>query len=230
MNSNPTFTQEWKNLNTYQKETGNSTLNEGCWIKKDRKDQTKVWKLANEFNLNIKNGNLKYKSISEKRDFYLWFDQEIKKRGNEINWIGTANIAANQLSKFDNFFIRLFIVRNKELNQFVYNGSEVVFSFAFPQLKEVYFSNQILTGKEATIWDQNYGLKEQCEILEPLYDNLSEKALKKLERIAKGKGIYSIGISRDLRYNGKIDDCKLRYEHGLNKLLPNYLNNNNHKK
>lgn len=230
MNSNPTFTQEWKNLNTYQKETGNSTLNEGCWIKKDRKDQTKVWKLANEFNLNIKNGNLKYKSISEKRDFYLWFDQEIKKRGNEINWIGIANIAANQLSKFDNFFIRLFIVRNKELNQFVNNGSEVVFSFAFPQLKEVYFSNQILTGKEATIWDQNYGLKEQCEILEPLYDNLSEKALKKLERIAKGKGIYSIGISRDLRYNGKIDDCKLRYEHGLNKLLPNYLNNNNHKK
>ncbi len=230
MNSNPTFTQEWKNLNTYQKETGNSTLNVGCWIKKDRKDQTKVWKLANEFNLNIKNGNLKYKSISEKRDFYLWFDQEIKIRGNEINWIGIANIAANQLSKFDNFFIRLFIVRNKELNQFVNNGSEVVFSFAFPQLKEVYFSNQILTGKEAKIWDQDYGLKEQCEILEPLYDNLSEKALKKLERIAKGKGIYSIGISRNLRYNGKIDDCKLRYEHGLNKLLPNYLNNNNHKK
>ncbi len=230
MNSNPTFTQEWKNLNTYQKETGNSTLNEGCWTKKDRKDQTKVWKLANEFNLNIKNGNLKYKSISEKRDFYLWFDQEIKIRGNEINWIGIANIAANQLSKFDNFFIRLFIVRNKELNQFVNNGSEVVFSFAFPQLKEVYFSNQILTGKEAKIWDQDYGLKEQCEILEPLYDNLSEKALKKLERIAKGKGIYSIGISRNLRYNGKIDDCKLRYEHGLNKLLPNYLNNNNHKK
>ncbi len=229
MNLNPAFTQEWKNFNTYQKETGNSTLNEGCWIKKDRKDQTKVWKLANEFNLNTKNGNLKYKSISEKRDFYLWFDQEIKKRGNEINWIGIANIAANQLSQFDNSFIRLFIVRNKELNQFVNKGSEVVFSFAFPQLKEVYFSNQILTGKEAMIWDQNYGLKEQCEILEPLYNNLSEKTLKKLERIAKGKGIYSIGISRHLRYSGEIDDCKLRYEHGLNKLLPNYLNNNNHK-
>ncbi len=229
MNLNPVFPQEWKNFNAYQKETGNSSLNEGCWIKKDRNDQTKVWKLANEFNLNVENGNLKYKSISQKRDFYFWFDQEIKKKGNEINWIGISNIAASQLSKFENIFTRVFIVRNKELYQFVNNGSEVVFSYAFPQLKEVYFSNQILTGKEAAIWDQNYGLKEQCVILKPLYDNLSEKALKKLDRITKGKGIYSIGFSKDLRYNGEINDCKSRYEYGLNKLLPNYLNNNNNK-
>ena len=223
MNTNPTFAQEWKNLNAYQKETGNSTLNVGCWVKKDRKDQTEVWKRANKFNLNKENGNLKYTSISQKRDFYLWLDQEFKKRGDKINWIGIANIAADQLSKFENDFIRVLIVRNKELNQFVNKGSEVVFSFAFSQLKEVYFSNYIIKGKEAVIWDQNYGLKEQCEILEPLYNNLSERALKKLERIAKGKGIYSIGISKDLRFDGNIDDCKMRYEHGLNKLLPYYL-------
>jgi len=118
-------------------------------------------------------------------------------------------------------------VRNKELNQFVNSGSEVVFSFS--QLKEVYFSNYIIKGKEAVTWDKNYGLKEQCEILKPLYDDLSEKALKKLERIAKRKDIYSLGISKDLRFNGNIDDCKMRYEHGLNKLLSYYLNKKHYK-
>jgi len=76
---NINYSQEWKSLNIYQKETGNLTLEKGCWIKKDRKNQTEVWKYANEFKLNEENGDLKYTSISQKRDFYLWFDQQLKK-------------------------------------------------------------------------------------------------------------------------------------------------------
>ncbi len=67
---NNSYTQEWKSLKAYQIETGNHILLNGCWLKKDRKKRTEVWNKANIFNLSIVNGNLKYSSISQIRDFY----------------------------------------------------------------------------------------------------------------------------------------------------------------
>jgi hypothetical protein len=225
MNINLAFTQEWKSLKSYQKETGNSFLWDGCWLKKDRKRQTVRWKQANKYNLNIENGNKKYKSISQIRDFYIWFDEERIKQGHEIKWIRIAATAAGQLSKLDRYFIRVFIVRKKEVVKFANEGSEKVFAFAFPQLKRVYFSNEIIIGKDAENWDKKYGVREQCVILEPLCKKLSKKAIKKLERMAKGKGLFNLGVPKELKYEGKIDDCQARFEHGIMKLFPNYSDN-----
>ncbi len=222
MNTNLAFTQEWKSLKSYQKETGNSFLLDGCWLKKDRKRHTAIWRQANKYNLNIENGNKKYRSISQIRDFYFWFDEERKKQGHEIKWIRIAATAAGQLSKLDRCFIRVFIVRKKEVVKFANEGSEKVFAFAFPQLKNLYFSNEIIIGKDAEYWDNNYGKREQCEILEPLYKKLSKKAIKKLDRMAKGKGIFHLGVPKELKYEGEIDDCQSRFEHGMIKLLPFY--------
>ena len=220
LNTNIAFSQEWKNLRQYRKENGNSVLTNGCWLKKDRKRQTEVWKQANMFNLSKKNGNRKYKTIRQIRDFYLFFEEERKKQGHEIKWMGIAAVAASQLSKLENPFIRIFIVRNREVVKFAHEGSENVLAFAFPQLREMYFSSEIIKGEDAVEWDKKYGMAEQCEILEPLYKQLSPKALRKIERMAKGKGIYNLGVPKRLKYVGKIDDCISRYEHGKNKLLP----------
>ena len=225
LNTNFVFPQEWRNLASYQKETGNSTLQDGCWLKNDRNRQNKVWKQANIFNLSKKNGNKKYKTISQIRDFYLWFDIERKKKGHEIKGIGIAAIAASQLSKLDIWFIRCFIVRNKEVVKFVNEGSEKVFEFAFPLLNNIYFSNEIIKGKEAKNWSLKYGEIEQCEILEPLYNNLSQKALHKLSRMAKGKGIFKLGVPYRLKYEGSIDDCQTRFDHAATKLLSFYVDN-----
>ena len=221
-NTKLALAQEWSHLNSYKRETGNSFLLNGCWLKKDRKRETITWKQANKYNLNFKNGNQKYQTISQIQAFYLWFDEERTKQGHEIKWVGIAAIAAGQLSKLDIAFIRIFIVRNNELVKFVHKGSEKVFAFAFPQLRELCFSNKRLIGKAAENWDKQYGMKEQCEILEPLYQKLSEKSINKLERIAKGKGIFHLGVAEELRYEGKIDNCQSRFEHGINKLLPYY--------
>jgi hypothetical protein len=75
------YSQEWKSLRKYKRETGNNFLQDGDWLKKDRKYCTNVWKEANIFNLKQLKGNLKYKSISEIRDFYDWFDAAIKEKG-----------------------------------------------------------------------------------------------------------------------------------------------------
>ncbi len=223
INSNFAFSQEWKNLKSYQNETKNAFLSDGCWLKKDRKNQTAVWRQANTYNLKSENGNKKYATISEIRDFYVWFDKERIKQGHEIQWIGIAAIAASELSKLDNDFIRWFIVRNKEIVQFGRQGSEKVFDYAFPKLKELYFSNDILKGKEAENWDKTHGMKEQCEILDPLYGKLSKNGFHKLERMAKGKGIFSLGVPKNLRFEGDLYDCEARIDYGTSKILPVYL-------
>ncbi len=222
MNTSPTFAQEWYNLKSYKKETGNSSLLEGCWLKNDRKKQTTVWKQANRYNLVIENGNKKYQTISQIQAFYLWFDNERKKQGHEIRWAGIAAIAAGQLSKLDIGFIRVIIVHNAELVHFAHEGSEKVFAFAFPQFKKLYFSSEIIIGQDAEKWDKKFGMKEQCEILKPVYQKLSIKALNKLEKMAKGKSIFRLGVPKKLRYEGEIDNCQSRFEHGINKLLPYY--------
>ena len=223
-NSNLAFAQEWKNLKSYQKGTGYLSLQDGNWLKKDRKKQKEVWKQANLFNLSIEDGNLKYKTISEKRDFYLWFDVERKIQEHEIKAAGIAAIAANQLSKLDNGFICFFIIRNKEVVRFANEGSEKVFEFAFPLLREVYFSDKIIKGEDAINWSLKNGKIEQCQVLEPLYNKLSSKALHKLNRMVKGKGIYNFGVSKKIKYEGEIEDCEVRLEHAITKLLPFYLN------
>ncbi|MDF1672506.1 MAG: hypothetical protein P1U41_03320 [Vicingaceae bacterium] len=215
--------QEWKNLRSYQKETGGQSLKDGCWLKKDRTKQSANWIEANQYNLQLEKGFDKYKSITQIRDFYFWFDSERVKQGHEIKWIGIAAIAANQLSKIDVGIIRFLLVRNQEIVKFANEGSKEVLQFAFPLLKEIYFSNEIIKGADAKNWGALYGKKEQCEILQPIYDELSPKALKKLERMAKGKGMFCFGVPKQLKYKGKIEDCQSRYEHGLNKLIPYYL-------
>jgi len=224
VNPTSTFAQEWKNLKTYQKETGYTFLQNGNWLKKDRKKQKEAWKQANLFNLSIKNGNQKYKLISQKRDFYLWFDLERKKQGHKIIGIGVTAIVSNQLSKLDCWFIRFFIIRNKEVVKFVKNGSTKVFDFTYPLLKEVYFSDKILKGETAKNWDLKYGKLEQCQILEPLYAKLSSKSLYKLDRMVKGKGIFNFGIPKKLKFVGNLKDCQLRFEHRVNKVSLFYIN------
>ncbi len=219
-----TFSQEWKNLKDYKNATGNNILQDGCWLKKDRKKNTETWKQANKYNLSIDDGNLKYKTIRQVRDFYLWFDVEREKLGHEIHTSGVAEIVAGQLSKLDNCFIRTFFVRNKEVVWFANEGTKKVLEFAFPLFREVYFSNEILKGQEAKDWDIKNWKTEQCQIVEPIYNQLSSKAIQKLERMAKGKCLFSLGVKKELKFEGDLRDCKSRYEHAFTNLNDYYIN------
>ena len=223
LSTNRSFSQEQKNLKSYIQKTGNSFLQDGYWLKKDRKRQNEVWKNANSYNLSLENGYTKYNTICQIRDFYLWFDFERKRLGQEMNWIGIAAIAAGQLSLLDNGFIRLLLVRNKEVVKFADEGSKKVLEFAFPLLRNVYFSNNIITGKDAENWDLEYGKVEQCVILDSLYKKLSPVAQGKLDKMAGGKGLFSLGVPKALQYTGSIEDCQARFEHGINIMIPYYL-------
>jgi hypothetical protein len=227
LNSSFAFAQEWKSFRSYKKETAKLTLSDGCWLKIDRKRRTSTWEKANKYNLTLKDGNSKYKTISQIRDFYSWFDRKRIELGHEMEWIGIAAIATQQLSKLDAGFIHFFIVRNNELKLFANEGSKKVFAYTFPKLKELYFLNMPIQGISAKKWDKNHSMNEQCTVLAPLFEKLSKKAYKKLDRIVKRKGIYSIGVPRKLRFEGELIDCKARIKYGNQKILPLYVAKNN---
>ena len=217
------YSQEWRSLHDYQKQTGQEQLKEGNWLKKDRVHNTTNWVTANKFNVSAESANSKYTTIIQIRDFYKWFDKEIRLKGHEVNWVGIAAIAASNLAKLNNGWVKTFVVNDKELISFAEKGSHQVFEFAMPQLQQLYFSTKIIKGKEALDWDHKYGMIEQCEVLNQSYSELSEKATRKLQRMAEGKGIYCLGINHDLKFKGDSKDCKTRYEYSIDKLVPYYI-------
>jgi hypothetical protein len=218
------YAQEWKNIRAYKKETGREDLAEGHWLKKDRKRNTLVWKAANAFNISNEEANLKYKSIHQIRDFYIWFDEVRKEKKHEINWVGIAAIAAGNLAKLDNSFVKIFVTNDKEIQAFAEQGSREVFDFAIPELKKIYFLEQPKVGQEAQKWDYKYGRIEQCDILSTIYNNLSDKAIKKLQKMAEGKGIYSLVIPKELKFKGDLKNCETRYDYSINTLVEYYKN------
>ena len=40
--------------------------------------------------------------------------------------------------------------------------------------------------------------------------------------MAKGKGIYNLGVKNELKFEGDIRDCKSRYQHAFSKLNSYY--------
>ncbi|MBP6758055.1 MAG: hypothetical protein KA133_02275 [Flavobacterium sp.] len=225
-NLNILLAQEWRNYHTYKRQTGYSTLKEGCWLKRDRKKQTIIWQQANVFNLHSSTGYLPYKSIRQISDFYNWFDIERKKQGHEILWIGISSIATGQLAKIENFGVRTLIVNNKNIVQFANDGSQAVLKYAFPYLKKVYFSTEIIKDSVAKNWDLEFGQKEQCIVLESCYQKLTSKEIQKLERMAKGKGVFYFAIPKKLIFEGNVENCNDRFEHGLHKMIPYYKSQN----
>lgn len=198
-------------------------LPEGAWLIKDRIRKTETWKKANKYNLSTEHGNLQYTNTRQVHDFYLWFDEERKKVGIKINAIGILAIVAGQLSHLENPFIHKIMVRKKEILWFGHEGSKKVLEYVFPLLKDLYLSSNRLNEQEAENWDMDYLKKEQCDIVEDFYQKLSPKSVQQLERMAKGTGLYSLGIKKELKFEGDIRDCESRYEHAVSKLYPYYL-------
>lgn len=207
-------------MNEYRAITGSDQLLEGCWLKKDRKKNTIIWQNANAFNLTSANGYLKYKTIEQIRDFYEWFDKERIKKGHEIKYIGIAATVASQLSILENYFVRNLLVRDEGVLGFANDASKKVFEFAFYEMREVFELKESLIGTEAEKWDYDYGKNEQCYVLETIYESLPSKTIQKLEKMAKGKGVYYFGVPKELQFEGDIKDCNDRINHAARKIKP----------
>lgn len=213
--------QEWKNLRTYKNTTGNESLTAGHWLKKDRKRNTETWKAANQFHITKMNGAAAYKTIKQRRDFYRWFDEWRIGKGHEIEWVGVAAIVAGQFANTENWFVQKIIIRNQSIIDFAANGNRTILNDVFPELQKVYLSESLLIGTAAAEWDATYGYREQCVVIQPFYEKQTEKAINKLRKMAKGKGVFVFVVPKSIRFKGDITNCEDRFQHGK-VVLPKY--------
>ncbi|MCX7547516.1 Insecticidal toxin complex protein [Xanthomarina sp. F1114] len=211
------YSKEYKNLKEYQEISGNAQLAPSDWLCKDRKKNTLVWQQANIYNLE-NNRPLEYQTIQQRTDFYLWLFKTLDKKEQEVVWPKMAYFISNKLEATQSFPFKLFI--RKEVKRYATKGSQTVFGKAFPQLKMLYFSEENLTAKDAYAWDEALIDKEQNVWLQDIYNEIDEKTLKTIDKMAKGKGLYTFMVPKEVKFTGDLSDKENRYHYALNTLRP----------
>ncbi|MBQ0785937.1 MAG: Insecticidal toxin complex protein [Oceanihabitans sp.] len=204
--------KEWKSLPQYKEETNKNILSEKDWLHSDRKQNTLIWQQANSYNLQ-NNFPEEYQTIKQRTDFYQWYYTEIDQKGHEVVWPKMAHFISNKLRLVKVFPYSLFITKNVKI--YSYQGSETVFNNAFLDMNALYLSEAILKGEVAIHWDERMLYKEQFEWIEEIYKDMDANSLKTIERMAKGKGFYSIMLAKEIRLQGDISKASERYEYAM---------------
>jgi len=208
--------REWKNKTELKRTTGQDDLPNGDWLRKDRKKNTDIWSDANRYNMSSNQGDVCYTSFAQKRDFYYWLDTELQNRGSDVRWPGVAYIVTRRLRYLDSRFVQKIIIRDKAFIDFVEKCNNLILTNIYLDLRALYNREEALTGSEARHWDSTLTYKEQCTIVDTVYDMQPRRIVEKLNRMAHGKGIYKLVMPRKLRINKNISDCENRCAYGLN--------------
>ncbi|MBU2938956.1 Insecticidal toxin complex protein [Lacinutrix sp. C3R15] len=209
------FSKEWKTLQEYKNVTNKNTLASKDWLRTDRKQNTRVWQKANAFNLQNKLPQ-EYQTIQQRRAFYAWYYQELDKKGHEVVWPKMAHFISSKLQLIKAFPYNIFT--KKSIKNYAYLGSETVFNHAFVPMKKIFFSKIIIKGKEALQWDKNILFKEQYNWIESLYKSIDANSLKTISKIVKGKGLYSLIVTKEIRFQGNISNATDRYDYAIHTL------------
>lgn len=207
--------REWRTIRKYERSKGTSILTEGDWLKKDRKRNTEAWKQANRYNIKAADGYTHYTSFAQKRDFYKWVDAETHQQGHEVKWAGNAYFISQRLVYLDNVFVRALIIHDRRFMTFVHNSNDRILEYILPELSKLYEMQKPLKGETACNWDSTVIYKEQCSVLDTLYQQQPERVLKRFGRMASGRGIYVFAVPKKLRMHGNIKDCVTRCRYGL---------------
>lgn len=219
---NITHASEWKNMKQYRARTNLDRLSESDWLKKDRKHNTQTWINANHYNINSTNGFTQYTKFAQKKDFYIWLDIEMRSRGHDVYWPGIAFIVTKRLRYLDIRFIQKTIIHDENFMFFIQECNNLILQHIYPNLTALYTSHTPLTGTAARKWDSVIIHKEQCIVLDTIYAKQPKPVLKKLNRMAQGKGIYRLAIPGRLRMRKDIRKCKNRCNYGLNTIRKYY--------
>jgi hypothetical protein len=203
----------------------NGVLGKGDWREDDRITNNLVWQNANHFNLQQKNGEYAYKTIEERAGFYKWFQKTTELRGYETKWAGAAFVVAAQMSNIHS--INSSLIDNdveSDIKAFAESGNKDIFNNFFKKLRDLY-NGPVLKGQTAKNWDTVTLTVEQRDIVGPTYfkyQRLNPKIIQVLSKMAKGQGLFGIGVSPELRFDEHKDimDWKNRFNHGMTVAVP----------
>ncbi len=166
-----------------------------------------------------------YKTISERTEFYEWYQQAIDAKGFQVKWAGAATkvavgigMLAGYLPKSSMNFSSLMKALNytsDDAIKFANEGNEAIFNDALPKLKALYLG-PVLTGDKARAFDAKM-LSEEQNLVQPLYEKQSSANI----------GLVSAGAKQLLflastfaplpafPVNGSMLDAKQRWSYGM---------------
>lgn len=207
--------QEWKNLRQFRLQTGRHDLSAGEWLKYDRKNNTTRWVNANTYNLRRDDCAKKYPCIAQKRDLYRWADQTRLQNRHEVQWAGVAYLITSKMAVLDRRIVRWAFVGNRQLVRFLFQSNELILQNIRPELAQICDGKSPMTGRAAVAWDSATIYKEQCIVLDTLYERQPVRVIHKFNRIVNGKGIYALVIPPGMRMHNDVANCKNRCYYGL---------------
>jgi hypothetical protein len=208
------YSKEYKDLNHYVQDhpQGNHNGKDGNWLSEDREKATPIWEQANKTNIKQADGFKEYQSISERSDFYKWFQHQTDSLGFETKWSFAAAITTKKLEKLLTGAAEFTGNSNQEIQTFINEGNKIIFNDIWIDLRSLYSSNPI-KGKEAELWDGNLLFKEQ-HLIEPYYQKLSSTSLAKLEKLLKKENFFS-RLLPGYEFEGNLLSVKDRWFYGM---------------
>lgn len=198
------------------------SLPDGAWLRSDRLKNTAVWQAANAYNMLQDRGFERYKTITQRTAFYVWFATISEARGHRVLWAGTATVVSGQFSLLERWYAKPFFP--KSVIAFAQEGNKAIFDDVFPTfLRDIYTAQDSIVGKAATQRDSFYLRREQFQIIQPMYARQSAATLGLLSSMAKGQGVFALVLKPELRLDGALLSADDRFDFGMNKLKRYYL-------
>ena len=214
----PLGDKEYESKKAYRKETGNKWKDrgQGDWLTSDRTDNTDAWKGANEFNLQQENGFNEYTSISQRADFYGWFQSHTDSKGFDTKWAGAASEVANGIDMLTwevGGLTDFLGYSSEEARSFANTGNEMIFNDAFPKLRNL-VAGEVKVGQAAFQWDALM-LSQEQNLIQPLYENTSSFGL--LSGAAKQRLAFSSWLApvKPFPRNGNLMNVGQRWSYGM---------------
>lgn len=194
---------------------------DGNWLKTDRKHNNHIWNAANCVNLLKTDGFNQYRDITERCDFYKWFQHRTDSLGFETKWAAIAAVTTSKLSKLLSTFPALTGNSNKEIQAFVRYGNQLIFDDIWSELQKLCLGN-CLKGLDAERWDGQLLLREQ-QLIDPSYQKLSRRSLYALENSLRKENLLSKFIP-GLEFDGSLLNIKDRWIYGMKMMGYKHLN------
>lgn len=180
--------------------------------------------------LQEKDGYKHYQSIPERQLFYQWYAVKEIDRGSDVNWAGAAALIAKQMSfvlMYRTAIAAYIGTKNTvDLIAFANEGNQAIFEDVFARLRENRNAPP-KKGAEAVKWDAKTLLREQFEVVHPIYEKWVKKnpELKTiLQDLATQSGdfwfIDWIQLPKEFKFEGDIMKPLDRYNHGMYKMVP----------
>jgi hypothetical protein len=179
-------------------------LTEADWRIGDRLSNSQVWKNANDFNLRNKDFS-QYSSIMQRAYFYYWAHHSLLEKGHRVYWPGAASIVAFKMGMLD-----MVTFDDSGVSKLANSGNKAIFDDVFARLSDLYTGNQILTGKEASTWDEATLKNEQYNVVQPIYNDASY-----ITKAIMGGLVHFSHIPFGPRFKGNIMNKEDREDYGI---------------